>query len=274
MTFGTESYSKSPLTVRRGSPGTPAREHVRQMSVTTERVPPGNQPATPPSARGAQRPPGDRLPARPRERKPALAALAVLLIVGGALASTTLVLRSSQTVPAIGVAKPVARGQRIPLDALRQVQVARSGVEYVPWNQRNQVARFYAATALVPGSLLAHRQVSTSRMVGQGQVVVGLALKPGQLPAGQLKAGDTVRAYGVVTGGAAASGRGGGPGRGVLAYAFTGTRYDAGDKNDYLRATVELAARRDDIGPEFVAFLRRFVGDLDRQAEARGPARH
>ena len=65
-----------------------------------------------------------------------------------------------------------------------------------------------------------------------------------------------------------------GPGRGVLAYAFTGTRYDAGDKNDYLRATVELAARRDDIGPEFVTFLRRFVGDLDRQAEARGPARH
>jgi len=62
--------------------------------------------------------------------------------------------------------------------------------------------------------------------------------------------------------------------RGVLARAFTGTRYDAGDKNDYLRATVELAARRDDIGPQFVSFLRRFVADLDRQAEARGPARH
>ena len=62
--------------------------------------------------------------------------------------------------------------------------------------------------------------------------------------------------------------------RGVLAYSFAGTRYDAGDKNDYLRATVELAARREDIGPAFVAFLRRFVGDLDRQAEARGPARH
>jgi UTP--glucose-1-phosphate uridylyltransferase len=54
--------------------------------------------------------------------------------------------------------------------------------------------------------------------------------------------------------------------RGVLAYAFTGTRYDAGDKNDYLRATVELAAGRDDIGPSFVAFMRRFLADLDRAA--------
>jgi UTP--glucose-1-phosphate uridylyltransferase len=62
--------------------------------------------------------------------------------------------------------------------------------------------------------------------------------------------------------------------RGVLAYAFTGTRYDAGDKNDYLRATVELAARRQDIGPAFVAFLRRFVADLDRRATHEGPARH
>jgi UTP--glucose-1-phosphate uridylyltransferase len=62
--------------------------------------------------------------------------------------------------------------------------------------------------------------------------------------------------------------------RGVLAYAFTGTRYDAGDKNDYLRATVELAARRDDIGPSFVAFLRRFLAELDQRATNEGPARH
>jgi UTP--glucose-1-phosphate uridylyltransferase len=54
--------------------------------------------------------------------------------------------------------------------------------------------------------------------------------------------------------------------RGVLAYAFNGTRYDAGDKLDYLRATVELASPRDDVGPPFAAFLRRFVADLDREA--------
>jgi len=57
------------------------------------------------------------------------------------------------------------------------------------------------------------------------------------------------------------------PGRGVIAMGFTGTRYDAGDKNDYLRATVELAAGREDVGPAFLEFLRGF---LARQA---GPAR-
>jgi hypothetical protein len=216
------------------------------MSVTTERVPPGNRPATPPTTgRSAQRPTGDRLPVRPRERRPVLAALAVLLIVGGALASVSLVLRSSQTVAAVGVARYVSRGQRIPLDALRQVQVARTGVEYVPWEQRDQVARYYAATALVPGSLLAHRQVSTTRMVGPGEVVVGLALKPGQLPAGQLRPGDTVKAYGVVTGGAAASGASG-PGRGVLASQARVYEIGGGGAGSVGESTVQVSIVVDD----------------------------
>jgi UTP--glucose-1-phosphate uridylyltransferase len=41
----------------------------------------------------------------------------------------------------------------------------------------------------------------------------------------------------------------------VYAYVFEGTRYDIGKKLDYLRATVELAADRDDLGPEFRQFL-------------------
>ena len=51
--------------------------------------------------------------------------------------------------------------------------------------------------------------------------------------------------------------------RGVLAMSFTGSRYDVGEKNGYLRATVELAARRSDLGPGFVEFLREFVTGLD-----------
>jgi len=45
----------------------------------------------------------------------------------------------------------------------------------------------------------------------------------------------------------------------VYGYRFASGRYDIGKKLDYLRATVELAADRDDLGPEFRAFLTEFV---------------
>jgi UTP--glucose-1-phosphate uridylyltransferase len=45
----------------------------------------------------------------------------------------------------------------------------------------------------------------------------------------------------------------------VYAYTFDEGRYDIGNKLDYLRATVELALARDDLGPEFRAWLSRYV---------------
>jgi len=40
---------------------------------------------------------------------------------------------------------------------------------------------------------------------------------------------------------------------------FNDGRYDIGKKLDYLRATVEMAAEREDLGPEFREFLVDFV---------------
>jgi UTP--glucose-1-phosphate uridylyltransferase len=45
----------------------------------------------------------------------------------------------------------------------------------------------------------------------------------------------------------------------VYAFRFDGIRYDIGKKLDYLRATVELAVEREDLGPAFRAFLADFV---------------
>ena len=50
----------------------------------------------------------------------------------------------------------------------------------------------------------------------------------------------------------------------VYAYEFSGTRYDAGDKLDYLRATVELALAHPELGAAFRAYLRAL--DLDPSA--------
>ena len=45
----------------------------------------------------------------------------------------------------------------------------------------------------------------------------------------------------------------------VYAYTFEQGRYDAGNKLDYLKATVEFAVERDDLGPAFSAWLAEFV---------------
>lgn len=45
----------------------------------------------------------------------------------------------------------------------------------------------------------------------------------------------------------------------VYAYRFEGRRFDVGNPLDYLKATVELGAERDDLGPEFRAWLAQYV---------------
>lgn len=42
----------------------------------------------------------------------------------------------------------------------------------------------------------------------------------------------------------------------VYAYNFTGKRYDTGDKLGYLKAVVEFALRREDLGPAFKEYLK------------------
>ena len=48
----------------------------------------------------------------------------------------------------------------------------------------------------------------------------------------------------------------------VFAYNFEGERYDLGDKLGFLRATVEFALRRDDLGDPFRDYLRELIPKL------------
>ena len=41
---------------------------------------------------------------------------------------------------------------------------------------------------------------------------------------------------------------------------FRGRRYDTGDRLDYLKAVVQLAADREDLGPPLTAWLREWLG--------------
>jgi hypothetical protein len=137
-------------------------------------------------------PAGRRLPTAPRERKPVLAALAVLLILGGALGAGYLVTKSSKQVQAIEITQQIGAGQRIPMSAMQQVPVPDgTQVGYVAWVYASQVTRYYAAVTIPPGTLLNKAMVATANRSTAGRDVIGLALKDGQLPRG-LQAGDHV----------------------------------------------------------------------------------
>ncbi|TMQ91313.1 hypothetical protein ETD83_31475 [Actinomadura soli] len=143
---------------------------------------------------------GQRLPSSPRERKPALAALALLLILGGALASAYLVMASGERVSAIRIAQPVAAGQPIPASALEEVQVGDTGIQYLAWSERAKVTRHIAAVPLVRGALLTNSMISPADAPSSGRLIVGLALKPGQFPSGAdvgLSVGRHVMLYAV-----------------------------------------------------------------------------
>jgi UTP--glucose-1-phosphate uridylyltransferase len=47
-------------------------------------------------------------------------------------------------------------------------------------------------------------------------------------------------------------------GGGVLGVVFRGRRYDTGDRLDYLKAIVQVASSREDLGPEFLTWLADF----------------
>lgn len=155
----------------------------------------GAQPARDKAPRRPTAPHSRRPPQVARERRPALAALALLLIVGGALGAAYLVLQNGHRVAAIEVTQQLGAGQQIPLGALREVDIAVSGgISYVPWSEAGQVSRFYAAGAIPPGTLLTSSMVARVNGLASGKSVVGLALKDGQLPDG-LQAGDHVNLY-------------------------------------------------------------------------------
>lgn len=153
------------------------------------------------SAAPAQPPVGDRLPTPPRERKPALAALAVLLILLGALGATTLVLRAGDRIEVIKVTQDIEPGESVNKDNITSVMVAAdNGVNYVKWDQRSQLMKLKARTAIYKGTVVVGQMFAEGSTLPAGKAVVGVALKEGQYPA-DIKNGDTVAVYNVDTSG-------------------------------------------------------------------------
>ncbi|MGW0289981.1 hypothetical protein [Streptomyces tuirus] len=140
---------------------------------------------------------GDRLPTPPRERKPALAALAVLLILVGALGATMLVLQAGDRIEVVKVTEAIPAGGSVNKSNSTPVMVAKDdSIHYVEWTQlpELQKQKLKAVNAIPAGVVAVGEMFGSEAGVAAGKATVGLSLKAGQYPTG-IKQGDTVAAY-------------------------------------------------------------------------------
>ncbi|MCX5204949.1 hypothetical protein OG897_26275 [Streptomyces sp. NBC_00237] len=192
-------------------------------------------------------PVGERLPSTPRERKPALAALAVLLVLVGALGTTVLVLRAGERIEVVQVKNPVSAGKVIGRDDVQSVLVAEDeAIKYVKYSQVGLLAKHRAVADLVPGTLLIGGMLTTRSGLPAGKAAVGLSLKAGQYPA-NIEPGATVAVYRVGakrgSAGGAGAGAGSAAGAGAGAGAGSGSGAAARDAQLVREAKVQDVAR-------------------------------
>jgi hypothetical protein len=138
-------------------------------------------------------PPPPALTPLRRRRRPALLALAVAMVVLGALGAAYLATSLGQTSPVIAIAREVPWGQQITAADLVQARVAGDpALAPIPYGERDQVIGMVAATTLTPGSLLTRDALTEQPLPPPGQQLVGVGVSTTQLPATSLRPGDDV----------------------------------------------------------------------------------
>ncbi len=164
------------------------------MTQTTDSVwTRGGRPAQTPGAGPVQ----ERIPVPTRQRRPALAALALVLVLGGAALSGFLVLNSGQKLSVLVLSRQVDYGHVFGNSDFREEQLsATGGVKPVLFSQLGQLlSGGYRATTRIPaGSVLTYGMVTRQLPIpGNNYTEFGVTVPEGQYPAGGLAEGDVVK---------------------------------------------------------------------------------
>lgn len=134
-----------------------------------------------------------RLEPRGTRRRPLLALSSILLVAVCVAVFASLYLHAGKQISVLAIAHPVEQGQALTAGDLGIVRISVSpGVAAVPASAANTVVGRRVAVPLEPGTLLVPADLSSSPSVPSGEAVVGVALKPSQLPAAGVAPGETV----------------------------------------------------------------------------------
>jgi SAF domain len=141
------------------------------------------------------RAPANRLPVPSRDRRPALAALALLLIVAGALGAALVVYRSGQRTDVLVAAHEIKPGERVGAGDFTTARVSADAGSIVHASSRAAFVGSFAVTDIPGGTLINNQMFQAARVIPSDGVVVGVTVVGGQRPAAGVTGGDVVRAY-------------------------------------------------------------------------------
>lgn len=134
-------------------------------------------------------------PHGPRERRVRFGhlALAIALVVVGALGTTALVTMVSATDKYLALARDVPYGAQIARDDLTVVSISSPpGLDPVQASRIGQVVGNYAAMPLAKGTLLTGAHVTGQQQPAAGEVRLGITVPGERLPAQQIRSGNLV----------------------------------------------------------------------------------
>ena len=123
-----------------------------------------------------------RLPARRRDRRPALAALALLLVLAGALGSALIAYRSGERTDVLVAAREIPAGHQVTADDLTVARVASDDAAVASADSRSAYIGSYATTTVPQGTLINGQMFRANGVIPTGGQVVGVVLPQAQVP--------------------------------------------------------------------------------------------
>jgi SAF domain len=136
-----------------------------------------------------------RLPVAARDRRPALAALALLLVLAGGLGAALVVYRTGQKTDVLVAAHTIRPGQRVSASDFTIARVSTDAGNLIASSRQGEFDGLYAITAIPGGTLLNPRMFQAADVIPPSGIVVGVSVGPAARPAGSITPGDVVRAY-------------------------------------------------------------------------------
>lgn len=136
----------------------------------------------------------NRLPAKRRDKRPALAALALLLVLVGGLGSALIAYRSGHRTDVLVAARDIPAGQRITARDLTVARVASDDASVANAGTKSAYVGSYATTTVPKGTLVNGDMFRAQGVVPDGAQLVGVVVPKSQLPE-NVETGSVVSVY-------------------------------------------------------------------------------